>query len=674
MMAEKNEKSNNEGLKTARELLDWLEKLVDENVLEYGDFTYPLWLYERKSEHNPSVLLAVAHLCSLTRKGHVGAKLPIHYQPVSNKSDIEQQIALFDNPNMALLNQNLGTGNKKLPESLVKNAPHALQESSVIGSPESADYPLILDKSHIYFQRYWNYETTIAKLLKKKAGERSKPVDEERAWQLINELFSQNDIYPDWQKIALWISLKKKLLILSGGPGTGKTYTLIRLVALRYVLNSEADEPLPQVALAAPTGKAAARINESITQSIAELHSLVPNELLHQLPTKAQTIHRLLGSRHNHPEFRYNRENVLPHDILVIDEASMVDIALMAKLMEALKPGAQLILIGDKDQLASVEAGSVLGDICSLPDALEGASGINQFSKNIFSEMSDSNAFLPIEEQTTTEQPLLDCMVELKESRRFKKSPEIGQLAEAVNQNKPDDALRLLRNGEYIFLEQDATQQHLLTVIESQGYLKQDFETSNAGELFRAWRTFQTLCAHRRGPGSSSEINRALDRRMLATKNMATINQQRNNYQAEWYPGRPIMITANLYELNLFNGDIGITVSDTEHENQLSVCFEKSNHEKGEKFRFLSPAKLTHYESAWALTVHKSQGSEFGEVQLVLPDQLSPVLTRELIYTALTRSKNRFSVWGREDIFKKAIRQKIVRTGALLSRLWTEYG
>lgn len=647
--------------KSARKLLKLLENLVNDRILQHGDFAYALWLYERQDEHDAGVLLAAAHLCSLTRKGHVGASIPVHINPKT--SNVGPQIPLFDSENPgAVLREN-----KKFIETLVQKMPRSLEKSAVIGSKESARYPLILDKNHLYFQRYWNYETTIAGLLKMKATEVPEPVDWKRALEIINKLFSQNINRPDWQKTALWISLKKHLLILSGGPGTGKTYTLIRLVALHYLLNNEAGHPLPKVALAAPTGKAAARINESITQSIAELYEVVPNKLVDHLPTEAETIHRLLGTRRNHPEFRYNRDQPLPHDMVVVDEASMVDIALMTKLLEALKPKCRLILIGDKDQLASVEAGSVLGDICSLPGAPTAVSRINQFSNGFFSEAGNEAAFQMDEDRPALKKPLLDGMVELEESRRFKNSPEIGQLARAVNANSAERALTLLRKGKNVRIEEQASKERILSALGKQDYVQEEFVKSNADQLFRAWRSFQTLCAHRRGPGSSSEINRAMDRRMKVRIEHA--NGYRTS-QVEWYAGRPVIVTANLYELQLFNGDIGLTVRDPENENRLSICFEHLERENGEKYRFIRPAKLVHYKSAWALTVHKSQGSEFNEVQFILPDQLSPVMTRELIYTALTRSKNRFRVWGKATILGKAIGQKIQRTGALSNRLW----
>jgi len=227
-----------EDRKSAQKLLKLLEGLVNDRILEHADFAFALWLYERQDEHDASVLLAAAHLCSLTRNGHVGASIPVYINPKTSKGN--HRIPLFDSENPGAILQD----NKIFIKKLVQQMPRSLEYSAVVGSKDSVSFPLILDKNHLYFHRYWNYETTIAEQLEKKATEEPEPVDWNRALEIINKLFDQNNNRPDWQKTALWISLKKHLLILSGGPGTGKTYTLIRLVALHYLLINEAGDAL----------------------------------------------------------------------------------------------------------------------------------------------------------------------------------------------------------------------------------------------------------------------------------------------------------------------------------------------------------------------------------------------------------------------------------------------
>jgi exodeoxyribonuclease V alpha subunit len=630
-----------------QELLDLLDQLRLERILEPADVELPRWLHQRLDETDPAVLLAAAHLSSLTRQGHVGTRIPIQTDeiPLFGEADWSKKLAPADHQQI---------------QSLLKQLPESLHNSALVGSPTDAKHPLIMDLGYLYYQRYWMYEDTLADLLMEKARQPLPDFDAGQASEWITTLLPDNP-QPEasnWSRIALWIALRRHLMILTGGPGTGKTYTLVRLMALRLLLVQSSGTEL-NIALAAPTGKAAARINESIGQSLDELRSDLPDEVITQLPKEAQTIHRLLGTRRNQPEFRHNRENPLPHDMVIVDEASMVDIALMSKLLEALKPEAQLILLGDKDQLASVEAGSVLGDICSPTDvnATEGI-GLNHFSQAVAEEIRQASISKPPEVVPEgTESEFLDVMVQLTFSHRFKDAPDIGILADLINQGAAEEALQHVGQSEVTRLEHPDQLRDVLAFCSSWSYTQADFTADRAEHLFEAWTDFQVLTAHRKGALSSSSVNRLLDQWMRS--------RQQWGEQSTWYPGRPIMITENNYELKLFNGDIGLTVRDSENPDNLRIAFDTP-----EGIRLIAPAQLSSYESAWALTVHKSQGSEFDEVLLVLPDRPSPILTRELVYTALTRARSKFTVWSKADLFKQAVQQRIQRTSALGERLW----
>jgi len=621
-------------------------------VLSLEDVEFPRWLWQRMEVEQPEALLAAAHLTSQTRQGHVGTRIPLGDSPVS----------LFGHEKEL----NVSAGQRKQLDRWIEQMEEALGQSSVVGTAENTSRPLILDRGYLYYQRFWRYEVELAEQLMRLASETmdgfaGKAVDE---W--MGTLLPGEDEGIHWQRLTLWMALRRRLLVLTGGPGTGKTYTLIRLVALQLLARTD-DAPGVKgwnVALAAPTGKAAARINESIAGSVEELREELPEEVVNQLPVEAQTIHRLLGTRRHRPEFRHNKEHPLPHDVVVVDEASMVDIALMTKLVEALKPGAQLVLIGDKDQLASVEAGSVLGDICqpTRDEAGQKNRTVNTFSKQFYEELKASK-LVDVGEEVVREDgsPLMDCIVELTYSRRFKDAPDIGRLAELVNNNRAKEAIEHLDSSEQVRRELPRYLREIRERCQQWSYTSQTFTADQAEALFRSWNQFQVLAAHRRGKRSATAVNQLLESWMRG-KGRGLAGGDGSN----WYAGRPIMVTENNYELGLFNGDIGLTVRDDSKNGALRVLFEKRGIAG---YRSVAPAQLTRHEPAWALTVHKSQGSEFDDVLLVMPEQLSPVLTRELIYTALTRAKHTFNVWSEPDLLKKAIEQRIRRTSNLSSRL-----
>jgi len=624
-----------------------LDSLRHDGILDVTDHSFAHWLHTRLGEKHPAVLLAAAYLSNLARNGHVGCPIPL---PAGIKKLLKLDTISEITPEL------LESGHSEMAE--------AVRNSGCVGRVSDPKHPLIFDRNFLYFHRYWMYEYSLSVWFSQKAIQPHFEIDPAQPVHYIEMLFEDTPRKdtPQWQKLALWMALQRKLLILTGGPGTGKTYTLIRLVAIQLLLHSDAGDPPPRVALAAPTGKAAARINESIRKNTTALNGVLSDKLFAHLPMEAQTLHRLLGTRRYKTEFRHHADNPLPHDIVVVDEASMVDIGLMTKLTEALKPDAQLILIGDKDQLASVDAGSVLGDLCSPAENVP----VNLFTESFCSRVETAGLIPPPSDLPLSTRPLTDCIVQLEENYRYGEDSELGNLARFVNGNQPEKALNLLKNGQNITLITSSPYQTLIEEFNAWPFTRFDMAKTHSHELFEAWRSFQILCAHRHGPQGIHQINGILDRHMQKLRQKTDIPVNK-----DWYPGRPIMITTNDYELNLFNGDIGITVPHPDQPGQLAVCFESNNPDEGKsQFRYLSPALLARYESCWAITVHKSQGSEFKNVALLLPEQVTPVITRELIYTALTRSRKRFNLYATPQIFKKAIGQSVFRSGALQERLW----
>ena len=466
--------------------------------------------------------------------------------------------------------------------------------------------PLVLDadssEPRLYFQRYWHYENTLASgLLALASGCPSAPTE---AW-----LDRQLDDLPlaALQKQAVTQAFQNGLCVISGGPGTGKTTTVSALVMLlkRW-------DPALRIALAAPTGKAAARMQQAV-HGAAEFLGLPADEAA-ALSHQASTLHRLLGYRRNRVCFRHHRENPLSADVVIVDEASMIDLALMSKLVDAVRPGARLVLLGDKDQLASVEAGAVMSTLCS---------------------QEPSN-------------PLRDNVVALEQVHRFERGSGINQLAQAVNAGDSEQATEILLSGRHDDVQLlDASSDAWRGVLQKRVLRRMD-----AGNL-ASLHDFQLLCALRNGPRGVTGMNRQVEQ-FLGGKG-------RIPPRSDWYAGRPVMITRNSPSLKLYNGDIGLTVR---HNGALRVRF--PGMESGAGF---SSARLPQHETSWALTVHKSQGSEFDEVMLVLPDEMSPLLTRELIYTAITRARSRLTVVGTPELVRHAMEQTIERRSGLEDRL-----
>lgn len=524
-----------------------------------------------------------------------------------------------------------------------------LLENVTVGRP--GDFkPIILDdRDNIYLYRYWKYENDLATRFSEMAKERL-PLDSDLLTRGITRLFPSVCNETDWQKIAALAAVCKRLCIISGGPGTGKSTTVRKIIELAF---EQAKGEQFRIALAAPTGKAAARLRETLLESCVD--GAIEQG---KLPKDVFTLHRLLGAVQGSTRFRHNSDNPLKYELVVIDEASMVPLPLMAKLVDALPPHGRLILLGDKDQLSSVEPGAVLGELC-------GKRPEKQFSKE-FAELTlnISGYTLTISDDDEQISPMNDSVVILRKSYRFHDQSGIGRLSRLINESRSSEAIELLENNnldDICFLSESVGEKRKKAlkqlVLERYG----DFIIENDPlSALKKFEKFRVLCAMRTGPAGVEEINREIVS-FLASEGMIFPDRP-------WYSGRPVMVTVNDYWMKLFNGDIGICLPDQEQEGEIAVYFQDV--EMGVKK--ISPSRLPEHETVFAMTVHKSQGSEFESILLLLPETDSKLLTRELIYTGITRAKKQIHLWSSPDILKDAVSRKIKRDSGLGIALWGE--
>lgn len=479
---------------------------------------------------------------------------------------------------------------------------------------EDEKTPLIVEDNRLYFYRYWHYETRLASRVRQCIEHSQTSTDE--VLRIVNQYFAEDseaDI--DWQRRAAINVAQQRFSIITGGPGTGKTTTVLKVLAILQTLNGYD----LSIGMAAPTGKAAMRLQESLAQGKDKTDddglATFSEQVKKSIPQDVSTIHRLLGAKRDSIYFKHHADNPLIHDVVVIDEASMVDLSLMSKLIDALKPEAQLILLGDKDQLSSVESGAVLADLSQA---------------------------LP--EQTS----------ELKKSFRFLE--DIKNFATAINQQDKQRAWELLEGEECAAVKriQGDLLEHLHQ--EYAGYLAAVKNRAEPADIFEQFNRFKVLCAMRRGKLGIENMNAAFERRLQHHEGI--------NMRSGWYAGKPVMITQNDPATGLFNGDIGICLPAPE-DNTLTVYFEQQD---GSMKRIL-PMRLPEYETAYAMTIHKSQGSEFATVLMVLPEQMNPLLSKELLYTAVTRAKENVQVAAQKEIFQQALEHRVERTSGLASKL-----
>jgi exodeoxyribonuclease V alpha subunit len=525
-----------------------------------------------------------------------------------------------------------------------------MRRSPLVGD----DLPLRLDGTRLYLDRYWSAEREVAADLMARAQQ---PVDNVSLDVLrggLDAMFA-GDENPDLQRLAAATAVLRHVSVIAGGPGTGKTTTVARVLALIDQQASAAGTRPPLVALVAPTGKAAVRLDESVKEE-ANLLAIPPEQRARLLELRGQTLHRLLGWSPNHTRFRHHRLNRLAHDVVVVDETSMVSLSLMARLVEAVRPDSRLILIGDPEQLSSVEAGAVLGDL--VGPATQGLH-MRESARNTLALATGQE---PGSQLPHPDTPIGDGIVVLRRVHRFGGS--IAELAEAIRNGDADAAMALFKGDrpDVRWLPTDivATPEHLDAVRQAAVDAgRQVVDAARAGrstEALAALGSFRLLCAHRRGPeGATSWMERV----------EGWLESEIDGFGAEgkWYTGRPLLVTANDYSLRLYNGDTGVVVSGA--QGRSVAVFER-----GREVVEVSPSRLASVDTVYAMTVHKAQGSQFDTVAVLLPGPDSPILTRELFYTAVTRGRSRVIVAGTEEAIRSAVDRPIARASGLQRRLW----
>ena len=615
---------------------DNITHLYNSGKLSDIDIRFAKFISGLSDNDDPDILLAAALVSNATGNGDVYLDLA---------SAAEKPILGEGNGEGAVICPKLSAWSQKI------------SQLPAVGRP--GDFrPLILDnKNRLYLYRYWDYEKRVSDSIISRAKEDVRNIDVTLLDNSLKRVFQKNkDDDFHLQKVAALISVFKRFCVISGGPGTGKTFAMAKILALLLELSKEYRL---KIMLAAPTGKAAARIGESIMAAKKTLNCSV--DVIEAIPSEAFTIHRMLKTIPGSPYFRHNAESPLDADVVVVDEASMVDLALMSKLVAAVPVDARLILIGDKDQLASVEAGSVLGDICDWNN-IHGFSV--HFRKKVEKILGQK---IDVSSKEHKDSPgLYDCMVVLKKNYRFTDKSGIGELSRAVNHGDIDKVLSLLKTDndqikwEDISLSHDLSRAITKKVIESYSdYLNTD-DPYRALELFSR---FKILCAVKIGSFGVNAVNRLAEKVLIREGLIETVSSP----SKPWYRGRPVLVTRNDYNLELFNGDIGITMPVPGSSSKDMYVYFPGN--SGELRRF-PPHRLPEHETVYAMTVHKSQGSEFENILFILPDRDYPVLTRELLYTGITRAIQNVSIWGSEDVIRSTISRKIERTSGLRDALW----
>ena len=562
------------------------------------------------------------------------------------------------------------TGDEAAPRLDIAGWRTALLGSGIVGTPAAPGaLPLILDdEDRLYLHRYFDFERRLARRLvqARHAGARE-GADSPALRAQLADLFAANAARlggaADWQQLAAALALRGRLTVISGGPGTGKTTTVVNLLACLLTL-----APDCRIALAAPTGKAAARMTDAIRQRAQHL----PDALRERMPAESSTVHRLLGVT---PDgFRHHAGNPLAIDALVVDEASMLDLALATRLLEAVPPGARIILLGDKDQLAAVESGAVFAELSVDPSLTPGC--VRELAA-----LTGTPAAAIVPPAPARPSALQDCAVWFTQTYRFSVDSGVGRLAHYVNTGRARAAADWLREGvdadvRWLDAAAPATVDADALAAMDAGYAAWReavaADARDVAAITEAFGRFRVLCALRDGPRGVAAVNLAMTRRMRAalapTGLPGTGLAMEGPGASPWFAGRPVLVLANDYVLRLFNGDIGIALPGADGE--LLVHFPDATAPGG--FRAIAPVRLPRHETAFAMTVHKSQGSEFDGVLVMLPQQRSRVLTRELLYTAITRARRGVALVAEQPVLEQAIATPTSRHSGLLARLAEE--
>ncbi|MCI2284300.1 exodeoxyribonuclease V subunit alpha [Colwellia sp. MSW7] len=557
----------------------------------------------------------------------------------------------------------------------------------------SAKQPIVFENNKLYIRRYYHFECQLAHDITKRLQNKTLASLDDIS-VIIKQLFPpelfpprqaekapQHDI--DWQKIAVANSINKNFTVIAGGPGTGKTYTVTKLLAALLMLHNKYNHSSTvhikknqtlEIALVAPTGKAARRLSESIIKAIAGFKGLIHDDILSMMPTQAKTIHRLLGVIPNSPNFRHNQDNLLSCDVLLIDEVSMVDLPMMARIFRALKPRSRIILLGDADQLPSVSVGSVLADIAPRPHC-----GYSDENLNYLSQVCQLNKSLLnstfVNDKTKGERHH-DHLSFLLKSRRFDGEGGIGKLAAHVIQGAATQSWQLLAsstedcsvNNTDVNNNANEIEENQLALVDSnltawlsplvKQYYQGIAQCGDISDAFSLLAKFRVLCVTRQGELGVDAINQWI-------KNLL-INGVTNNQTG--YHGMPIMINENDYRLGLFNGDIGLLWKT--NDGQLMAYFETTDQPQTQNtkvlYKILLPSRLPKYDTVYAMTIHKTQGSEFEHVAMVLPKQAEhQLLSRELLYTGITRAKKQLTISSNRKTWQCAVETGIKRYSGL---------
>ncbi|WP_374694404.1 exodeoxyribonuclease V subunit alpha [Halomonas sp. SpR1] len=716
-------------------LLQLCERWVSRGWLRDLDLAL-VRFFERESQHAPPLLLLGAALAShQLGRGHVCLDLAATLEA--------PDFALSLPPEGDELNDPPPLPSHVLATLTLSEWQAALYHPTLI-SDGPGNTPLVVshsgNTSKLYLRRYWQFEQTLHQEIAHRVNADSS-LNSSAASPLLKSaletLFPASDSL-DWQKNASALAARSPFAIITGGPGTGKTTTVVRLLALLQTLQLAQPNAHPlRIRLAAPTGKAAARLNESIAGQVAKLpfsdlvnlwegaSALVrhldedssTDQLQAAIPTEVTTLHRLLGARADTRHFRHNAANPLALDVLVVDEASMVDIEMMTALLSALPASAKLVLLGDKDQLASVEAGAVLGDLCRRADAAHYTPATAQW----LTELTDHP--LPETLIDPNGQPLDQAITMLRVSHRFTETSGIGQLAQAINQplsesqserEKHQAVHGVLNNGyadlHHLVLKPDAQNEdsplerlvvtgsperfpnagesrtdhkgkpiapptgycHYLNTLDSERpdtalafEENRDVYDAWAKQVLTAYSRFQLLCALRKGPWGVEGLNLLIAKTLRSEK---LLFGNDHTLEKGWFEGRPVLVTQNDYGLKLMNGDIGITLAvpdpRTTGRSLLRVAFPTSDVDN--PIHWVLPSRLHAVETVFAMTVHKSQGSEFQHTALLLPQTPNPILTRELVYTGITRARDWLTlIEVKRGILNDAVAREVMRVSGV---------
>ncbi|PKF78465.1 exodeoxyribonuclease V subunit alpha [Vibrio sp. vnigr-6D03] len=687
------------------DLLNVMQQLAVQGAVRQLDYQFARFIASQQPDSNLSVPFIAGLASSELGKGHICVPM--------DRVDIAACLGLYGEQAQLLQEKLAGIDWKK-----------ELESSPVVGRNGEAK-PLILDGAKLYLHRYWHYEVVLSQTLRDLMSpivlepaqatrlkttldhlfarsyqylfstivhsEQSHQVmrqqwvcdhldvvaPETLDWNAIDnvlvsakkvtDLSSLDALVPqsaclNWQKVAAAVALTRRFAVISGGPGTGKTTTVAKLLAALVQQGSDLGG-VPDIKLVAPTGKAAARLTESIGKAVDVL-PIDPN-IRDQIPTDSSTIHRLLGAIPGRAEFRHHKDNPLHLDILVVDEASMVDLSMMYKLVDAMPPNARLILLGDKDQLASVEAGAVLGDICDFSEQFMSPAQSQQIAT-----LTGYDAVS--RQHSTSAPPIVDCLCMLQKSYRFDARSGIGQLAKAINSGHPIRVEKVWEQGfgdiAHYDLDKDTYQQMLKMVTAGYApYLQEanrkvsldELPSAKAKQVLKLFSECRLLCAIREGDFGLVGLNHRIEQSLRKQNKLPTTDDV-------WYPGRPVMVTRNDHALGLYNGDIGICMLDESEEvPRLRVYFELPDG----TVKGVLPSRVPEHETAYAMTIHKSQGSEFEHTIMVLPPSFSPILTRELIYTGITRAKKKLDLFGERNVMNRGVKVKTLRASGLAGRL-----